>query len=427
MVKEITMLIRVLICLALVSSSAGAITIDEAVNIALARNVTVREEQRDVEAAEAALRRARAEGAPTVDAEATYTTYTDVPSAEVAPGEQVDIISPNNLVVTATARQALYTGGRVPAEIDRAEAQLAAAQSALLTTETEIAFQARRAYYNVLLALGLVRATEDQLAAARSQLATATARFEIGVVARFDVLRAETQVSEAEQNLREAENQVRQAEIALNRLLNLSLESTHEYVDPGQAPFPTEELPTLVEQARAERSEIRTAAARIAAAEAEVQIVRSGGRPTIGVFAGYQAVANEDVIQTSSWIFGVEATVTLFDFGRTRADVSRTQALAERARIGLEDVASGVEQDVRDAYLDLATALENIRTAQARLAQAQEAYDVAVVRYEAGVGTATELADALAALSTASTNLQNAVFNYNIAYAALQRALGRVV
>jgi len=72
------------------------------------------------------------------------------------------------------------------------------------------------------------------------------------------------------------------------------------------------------------------------------------------------------------------------------------------------------------------TAHKDIETAKTRLAQATEAYDVANVRYESGVGTAVEQADAVATLSQARTNLDTARFNYIASYAALQRALGLI-
>jgi outer membrane protein TolC len=120
------------------------------------------------------------------------------------------------------------------------------------------------------------------------------------------------------------------------------------------------------------------------------------------------------------------ASMEIFDGGRAHSDLAEAKSLKDEAGASFQDTSRGVEQDVRQAYLNLQAAGQTIETARARLAQAQEAYDVATVRYQAGVGTATEVADSLAALTASRTNLDRATFNHSTAYARLQRALGNI-
>lgn len=417
----------------LAQEAAPTLTIEEAVRTALVKNRSVQAAVEEVAAARARLRAARAENFPQLRASVEYRRITAPPSFEIpslipgAPPREVAVATEENIVRTIAARQALYTGGRIPAQISRAEALLDAALSRLGSTEAQVALQTREAYYRVLLSQSLVRSAEESLAAAREQLAAATARFEAGAAAQFDVLRAQTQVSEAEQNLAEARNQVEISRVNLNRVLGTPLEQVAALSEPGLAAFPEENLSSLIEAARRQRAELLAARAQLAAAEAGIRLAESQWRPELDLSANYQAVSEVTPALTTGWTFAAIASMEIFDGGRRRANVAEARSLRDEARVNLEDVSQAVEQDVRQAYLNLQTARQTIETAKTRLAQAQEAYNVATVRYEAGVGTAVELADALAALTAARTNLDRASFNYNAAYAALQRALGRTI
>ena len=417
----------------LAQEAAPTLTVEEAVRTALSKNPNVRAAREQAAAARARLRAARADSFPQVRASVEYRRVTSPPSFELPslipsiPPSEIAIATEENVVGTLAARQALYTGGRIPAQISRAGALLDAALGWQASTEAQVALRTREAYYGVLLSQSLVRSAEKSLAAAREQLAAANARFEAGTTAQFDVLRAQTQVSEAEQSLVEARNQVEISRVALNRILGAPLEQAPALSEPELAPFPKENLPSLIETARRQRPELLVAGAQLAAAEAGIRLVESQWRPELDLSANYQAVRDETPALTTGWTLAAIASMEIFDGGRRRANVAESRSLRDEARVNLEDASQAVEQDVRQAYLNLQTARQTTETARTRLAQAEEAHNVATVRYEAGVGTAVELADALAALTAARTNLDRATFNYNVAYAALQRALGLAV
>ncbi|MHB1000899.1 MAG: TolC family protein [Armatimonadota bacterium] len=410
--------------------AASTLTIDEAVRIALENNPDLRAARRQADAARARVDAAESGRLPQVDASVDYRRVSETQSIEIpspdpdVPPRTIEIGNQDSLVGTVSARQSIFSGGRVSAQISRAEALAAYAESRVNTTEAQLAFQVRQAYYSVLLNLSLVRSAEQDLAAARSQLSAATARFEAGTAPRFDVLRAQTQVSEAEQSLVEARNQVEITQVTLNRLLGVPLSNRYTLAEPQTAPFPSQDMQSLVTTALDQRSEVSAARFQVTAAESGIRIARSERLPDISVAASYQVTGQDNFAQTSGLVLSANASLPIFSGGRISANISEARSLTDEARANLEETTRAVEQDVRQTWLDLSTARQTIETARVRLTQAQEAYDIAVVRYEAGVGTAVELADALATLTAARTNLDRAVANYNITYARLQRALG---
>lgn len=419
-----------ILCLILFPAAAQEcprLTVADAIRTAVSGNPLLDAARRRALAARADIGSARADLFPQVDVQAQY-THESAPASIQIPGtpQTITVGVSDSTVTSITARQYIYTGGRLPALISQAEALYDAAVALLGSAEADTALQVRQAFYNVLLAQANVTAQERNLSAAQSQLRDANTRFEAGVSARFDVLRAETQVSQAEQSLLEARNSVETAFVALNRAMGVPQSRRWTIVDPGLAPLPAEPLPDLVAAARRGRGEVLAARAQAAAQEAGINIARAEGLPTLSIAASYNIVSTQNPFQNSGWIISATAALNLFNGGRTRADVSAAQARTEEARANLEDVTQGVEQDVRQSYLNLVTSQRTMDTAETTLRQAEEAYDVATVRYQAGVGTATELADALAQLAQARANLNQARYNYNIVWARLQRALGRI-
>ena len=419
-----------ILCLILFPAAAQEcprLTVADAIRTAVSGNPLLDAARRRALAARADIGSARADLFPQVDVQAQY-THESAPASIQIPGtpQTITVGVSDSTVTSITARQYIYTGGRLPALISQAEALYDAAVALLGSAEADTALQVRQAFYNVLLAQANVTAQERNLSAAQSQLRDANTRFEAGVSARFDVLRAETQVSQAEQSLLEARNSVETAFVALNRAMGVPQSRRWTIVDPGLAPLPAEPLPDLVAAARRGRGEVLAARAQAAAQEAGINIARAEGLPTLSIAASYNIVSTQNPFQNSGWIISDTASLNLFNGGRTRADVSAAQARTEEARANLEDVTQGVEQDVRQSYLNLVTSQRTMDTAETTLRQAEEAYDVATVRYQAGVGTATELADALAQLAQARANLNQARYNYNIVWARLQRALGRI-
>ncbi len=408
------------------------LTIDDAVKKSIARNLSVQAAHERVDQARAQIGIVRLGRLPSIELRAEYERNPaggafDIPS--IAPGvppQTVTVYSAENTTATIEVRQAVYAGGLFAYRTSQANALYDVALESLAATEAQTALQTRESYYSALLAQSLIVSQELNLAAARQHLKVAQDKFEVGTAARFDVLRAQTTVSEAEQSLEEARSQARSAVFNLNRLIASPIAQDQQLVQPPMVTFPAEDVDALVKKALDRRGEVLAARAQLSANEAAIEAARSERRPRIAVTASYQQVSRESPVLSSGMTFGATASLPIYDGGRISSNVSKAKSARDEAHSNLEESLLEVEQDVRQQYLDLRTARLTISTAETRLTQAQEAYDISGVRYEAGVGTAVEVADALASLAAARTNLDKSRFKYSVAYARLQRALGVV-
>ena len=163
---------------------------------------------------------------------------------------------------------------------------------------------------------------------------------------------------------------------------------------------------------------------RIAAAKAE-------NKPWISIFAGYDArnssLQPEFTRSVDGPIAGVELTWDIWDAGATKGRVKQAEAYYQKALVSLEDAMRRVEQEVRTAYSRFLEAREVLESQQKVQEQATEALRLAVSRYDAGTGTQLDVLDAQTALTEASATQVEALRNYLVARATLERSIGQDV
>ena len=88
----------------------------------------------------------------------------------------------------------------------------------------------------------------------------------------------------------------------------------------------------------------------------------------------------------------------------------------------LED---GIHSEAKQAILRMKEANQRVSSLIRSLEQAEKAYNIAVVRYDNGIGTQLELFDAQLARNFANMNYLQGVYDYLIAQAAWEKAVGR--
>ena len=114
----------------------------------------------------------------------------------------------------------------------------------------------------------------------------------------------------------------------------------------------------------------------------------------------------------------------IFDNGVTSANVNEMRARLRKTQSIATETADSICLEVHNAYIDLRTAEENISTTQIAVARAEEDYNLAQIRYTEGVGMNLEVIDAQEKLTQARTNYFSALYNYHVAKASLEKAMG---
>src|SRR5713226_6122802 len=270
---------------------ARRVSIADVTATVLQNNLQLRAAAFDVATAQSQLAEARGGQLPQVGLSAAYTRNQDQPGGR----------DPNLYASGLIVSYPLYSGGRVEAQVRLAEAALRGALATYDRTKQQVVYSADQIYLQGLLATENVAAAQRALAAATESLRVARARFGAGVAAQFDVLQAEVAVANAEQTLVQAETGVASAQASLNAALNLSLDTALELTDT-LTPRPVEGTQAeAIARALRDRSDLVALRSRIEAAQAGIDLARSGGLPYVSLGAGY-SVGNANGL--SPYVFG---------------------------------------------------------------------------------------------------------------------------
>ena len=323
--------------------------------------------------------------------------------------------------------------GERSARIRAAEDQLRLADLQVEQTREEVRLATINDYYAVQEAIEQIRINQAFLNEAERNLRDTTLREEVGVGTRFDVLRAEVQVANARQTLTQATSQRQISQRQLSRRLNVppSIDLTTLAVGiAGSWPLSLEESIVLAFQNRAELEQFLVER-QVNESQRQIQLARV--RPNLGLFAQYDAqtlltapagVATGNI--NDGFSLGAQMTWRWFDGGAARARAAQSEIDIQSNEVEFENTRNNIRVRVEEAYYTLVANQANITTASVAVNQAEEALELANLRFNAGVGTQIDVLTATRELAEAQGNLVSAVLNYNRALARLEREVSNL-
>lgn len=320
----------------------------------------------------------------------------------------------------------IWTFGKVEGAIDAARYQKNIADLTVYKTEADTKLAAVQAYYQYLEAVKLAEVQAQSVTDYASHLNNVQQQFDAGIVAKLDVLSSNVSLANARQKSIAADNTRDVAEANLNNIMRIPMNTT---LNPLDKNFPEPEFDLTMEQAilmaQKYRWELVEADYGVRAAEASLRSAKARYLPTVSVGGGYSwEEASMTAVDKDDWAVKGVLSWSLWDGGATQASVKKADAAVKTAQETLLQAREKIELEVRQDYLNVLSYKEQIRAAEASVAQAEEAYKIATVRYSSGVGINLDVLDAELALNTARTNYITALYNYNIGLATLEHAMG---
>lgn len=326
-----------------------------------------------------------------------------------------------------TASLPIFTGGELQGQIGQAKANYRSMLSAEEQAYNEMKETATTGYFNMLNATNMKALRQESVDRLQAHLDNVIAQYNVGIVARADVLRSEVELANAKQNYITASNQYDVAEATLNNIIGTPLGTTLLLKDRLQYEPYENDMAYCLAYSEQHRPELKQAEYAIDSAEAALVVARSGHMPKVYANAsnnwggnGSDWPGDDD----ENWSVGVTASMNVFDSGVTWSKIHAAQENLAKAKESQRQIKDNVELEVRTDYLNLREAEKRITTTQVAVASAEEDYHIAVVRYQAGVGTNIDVMDAQEALTQAKTNYYQALYNYNTSKAALNTSMG---
>jgi len=409
----------------------------DCLNVALQQNGTILKAKSDLEAQQGVVVQTRAVALPQLQATGQYKD-TDRDAIENFPGSQPPQPLQQNQNWNAGVQivQSIYEGGKLITAFQAASATKKQALAQYQTAVADTMLVVRLAYYDVLLAAQEITVNEASVVLLQKELEDQQRRYDAGTVPHFNVLRAEVALANERPALIQARNNYRISKNNLCNLLGYNLprdiweDIPLNLTDTLDATPYQVDLPMAIQQALGRRTELVALRQTAELQRLNVVNAKAGYKPTVQVFAGYNwynaqftepVELNHDI---NGWNVGGQLSWNIFDGMLTRGKVTQAKALYEKSKTDVDDKGRQIELEVRTAYSDFIEAREVLDSQQKVQEQADEALREARARAEAGTSTQLDVLDAETSLTQARTTQIQALHDYAVARARLERAIG---
>ena len=281
------------------------------------------------------------------------------------------------------------------------------------------------AYFRVLADETSLANSIQQETSAKVLLDQATARDAAGVGVRLDVLRAQVEYQQRQQQHLSADAQLDKDGIQLNRIMGIPAGQELDLTD--DTPF--SEIADLdVEQAKQtaylHRNDLLSLQASIEVAAHELKAIKFQRLPTLAVNGFYGILGLDQGPYHGVFNAAAQLRVPVFREAGQRGEEQTAAAQLQSLREQESSLRGDIDAQVRSNLLDVASTLQLVKVAQSNVDLSQAALSDARDRFSAGVTDNLEEVDALASVTGAQSQLNNALFQYNVAKLSLAHAIG---
>jgi outer membrane protein len=421
------------------------LSLEEAIALGLENGTAIASKRAALAAAQEDLRAAKAGYYPSVSAGLAWTHLfeqpkspdIEIPAFGTIPGSYVAASDPVGLSVDVS--QTVTTFGKTKNGVKIAEEAVAQAGLALEEEKRKLVVLIKNAFYGYLLAVEVKAINEETFAGKQDALEVARARYAAGVVADFEVLRAESDLESFRSNVISAANSVRVALLNVQNALGIEGEDVDVQLVGALEKIPVEiDRDALIARALSAKYEILSFRKNVDILRARDRLNRSLRLPTLVAWANYQLSSGFDsstgenlYFQADAWDGTLSAGLQLsvpvsvwFPWSKEAATNRKSEIQLQDLELQLQSLTSGIRLAVESSILKIAEEEAKIASGKKSVELAQRLYDSAVEQYESGYISSTDLRDAQIGLNGARLGYAQAVFGYNSNVLALMDAVG---
>ncbi len=410
--------------------------LSECIRQALDRSAVLKGAREGVKGAEAQRKEAFTGFLPKLSTSYGYTRLNEEPffnfpgMPPAFPPQQITTGTKDNYNWALEAQQPVFAGGRIKANYDASLIGIEVSRTEEQAAVLDVIRDVKEAYYGVLKAeryLDVARQSRERLKAHHE---TARGFFDVGMIPKSDLLYAEVELANGEQLLLRAENGLEMARSRFNTVLRRGLTEPVLLEDIlSLDPFPIS-LDEALAQGLERRPELKAVELRIEQVRKQIKALQSEYYPQVSAVGNYSrygdtpSVGGTKYKDQESWYGMLVANWTFWEWGRTNARVDGGVSRERQAIEVQENLRDQVTLEIKNAWLATGEMIRRVGVTQQAIVQAEENYRMNVERYREQVATSTEVLDAQTLLTKAKSDYVQALGDYSIYRARLDRAMG---
>ncbi|MGL4328358.1 MAG: TolC family protein [Tannerellaceae bacterium] len=421
--------------------------VDDAIAIALSENPTIQVADMEIEKKVYEKRKSIGALLPTIDASAQYNRtlkkqmmYFD--GAFGAPGDTTQASVPDSKTGIPVGRSNNWTAGFTaslpiiaPAlwkTITLSSLDVEMALESAKGSKVAMVEEVRKAFYAILLAKDSYHVFQQSYDNADFNYNDIKRKYEKGLVAEFDLIRADVQKRNIFPNVVQSKNAVTLAELQLKALLGIDLEqpiACKGLLNDYQAEMFQELM--LSDTSLKENIDLKKLDIQSKQLNETLKMQKLQYSPTLAATASYQwtAMNNDFKFSQYQWnpysMVGLSVSIPIFTGGSRYYSAKQTKVSMNQLKLQREDLYRNLSVAIRNYRDNMIKSVEQVQSNQQAVAQAEKGYLIAEKRYNTGMATLLELNDADLALTQSRLQYNQSIYDYLVAKAGLEKTLGK--
>ena len=441
--RKRTLLLAVLLCLLNpgLLLADDILTLDSSIEIALMNSVSLHSAREGIREATARKQEALTGFLPRFNTSYSYTRLNEAAFSKFqglpAPfaalnGMEIPAGTKDNYNWSIEVTQPLFTGGGLLADYQAGKIGEEAAKMEETVRYQDVVRDVRIAYYDILRMQRIVETADKSVEMLTAHRDVALNFYKVGMLPKNDLLHAEVELANGRQSQVKARNALALAKARFNTVLRRGMSAPVRIVDDLRCRPYEKTLEECLAISLNSRPEIRYYTLKAAQAGKLVKAARSEYLPTLSLvgnytrFGDHPSVSGSDYKDAENWYIMGVASWNFWEWGRTRHRVEAVRAKESRALDIVRTLQDQIALEIKQAYLRLQEAERQIDVSRKVIEQAEENFRVTKERFAESVATSTEVLDARTLLTKAESDYVNALGDFNISRATLQRAMGIV-
>jgi outer membrane protein len=421
-------LILMLICFvfpAMLNAGQGIVPgetldLDKCISIALSNHPQIIAAQSNYEASRATTGQAKSAYLPQVSGTATYSKYDQDTGYDInqsGPFDKYETGVNMNLM--------LYDFGRTPSQVGVRRYETDSSSADYSDTKSQVILGVKNAYYGLLQSKDNLDANSSTVEKFEQHLQMAKKLHEVGLKPTIDVTKAEVDLGQSKLDLIKAMNTFLSNKLILANAMGIETAPVFEINPSPKFIDVSINENTALSKAYDNRSDLKSAKAKVDAAAMNVKLANSGHYPILNGVAGYGWLGNDFPLQ-NEWNAGANLTVPIFTGFNVKYSVEEAKAKQKSQMANVELIRQNIRLDVTQALLSISEVRKRIDVARETLVYAKQNRELAEGRYAEGVGNAVEVTDAITSEKTTLTAYASALYDYRTAVANLEKAMGEL-
>ena len=406
------------------------IHLEEALQIALSENPTVKIADKTIETKKYAKRGTYAALWPEISASATYQRYIEKPSFHIM-GQTLRMGTTNNMSGGFSAAMPVINAQLWKSlKLSAMDVELAVEQAR--GSRIDMKEQISKAFYQILLAKDSYNVYKRVYDNAVENHKIVEKKYKVGSVSEYDFIRSEVTVANAEPNLFQAENSIVVALWQLKALLGVDMDIDLD-VKGSLADFE----PLLTTQIQTGDLSNNSTLKQLEIQEdmllQSLKVKRAANIPSLSASINYMMNAMDETMKISHYRWMSSSTalfnlnIPIFSGGKRRAEIKQAKISLETIQLQRENAERQLRTAMMSYYSNMQTNVKQFNASAQNIAQAKRGYDIAVKRYEVGGGTLVDVDNSQLQYTQAELSRSTAIYNYLINQISLETLRGNNV